>query len=47
MRGEEEGNLKGISVKPVTGPEHPQDAPEHPLTGYTARNTQQNIPIKT
>ena len=31
--GEEEGNLKGISVKPITGPEHPQDAPEHPLTG--------------
>ena len=37
--GEEEGNLKGISVKPVTGPEHPRDAPEHPLTGYTLRNT--------
>lgn len=31
--GEEEGNLKGISVKPITGPEHPQDASEHPLTG--------------
>ena len=28
--GEEEGNLKGISVKPVTGLERPQDVPEHP-----------------
>ena len=42
VRGEEEGNLKGISVKPVTGPEHPQDAPENPLTGYTPRNTLTN-----
>ena len=33
--GEEEGNLKGFSVKPGTGPEHPQNAPEHSLPGQT------------